>query len=90
MLNFDPGIVAIIVGAGIVGYPLNLAIKFLKKKLNVKGLMIYLIEILVCCGATASYLISIQGWNLTLFGIYSALVFASIHGYHVNAKAKAK
>ena len=86
MLNFDPGIVAIIIGVGLFGFPLNAIIKKIKEKINVSGIWIYGVEILVCCGATASYLITVQGWDLTLFGIYSALVFASVHGFYVKTK----
>lgn len=85
-MNFDPGIIAIIVGAGVLGMPLNFLIKKIKEKFNVSGIWVYGIEILVCCGATASYLASIQGWNTTLFGVYSALVFASVHGIYVAKK----
>ncbi len=84
-MNFDLGIVAIIAGAGVLGMPLNLAIKKLKGLLRAKGIMAYVVEILVCCGATASYL-AVAGWDLTLFGIYSALVFASVHGFYLKAK----
>lgn len=85
-MTFDPGIIAIIIGAGVLGIPLNALIKKIKKKFNVKGLWVYLIEILVCCGATSSYMLTVSGWDTALFGIYSALVFASIHGWYVARK----
>ena len=34
MTTFDPGIVAIIVAAGVLGWPLNKAIKLLKEALK--------------------------------------------------------
>ena len=85
MINFDPGIVAIIVAAGVLGWPLDKAIKWVKDKLRLKGLLVYVAELLVCGSATAAYLVG-TGWSWLNLAIYTGLVFASVHGWYVKAK----
>ena len=92
MISFDPGIVAIIVAAGVLGWPLNKVIKWLKDALRAKGVLIYVVELLVCGAATAFYLfgvgivVPIVEWSLANLALYTALVFASVHGFYVKAK----
>ena len=85
MINFDPGIVAIIIAAGVLGWPLDKAIKWVKDILRVKGFLAYVVELLVCGSATAVYLVG-TGWNWMNLAIYTGLVFASVHGWYVKAK----
>jgi len=84
-MNFDPGIVAIIIAAGVLGWPLDQAIKFLKDTLRAKGILAYVVEAVVCGAAVAAYLIPV-GWSWPNFGIYTLMVFASVHGFYVKAK----
>ena len=84
-MNFDPGIVAIIVAAGVLGWPLDKAIKFFKEKLKATGVLAYIVEALVCAVAVLAYLIPV-GFNWPHLGIYTLLVFASVHGFYVGSK----
>ena len=85
MINFDPGIVAIIIAAGVLGWPLDKAIKWLKDKLRLKGLLVYVAELLVCGTATGIYLVG-TGWDWLSLALYTGLVFCSVHGWYVKAK----
>ena len=79
--GFDPEVLAIILAAGILGLPIDKAIKWLKSKFAIKGVIAYIVELIVCAFPVGIYLTTV-GWNWGQLALYTFFVFLSVHGWY--------
>jgi len=83
--GFDPEVLLAILAAGIFGLPIDKAIKFVKDKLNVSGVWVYLIEVIVCAVPVSIYQAA-TGFIVSELLIYTFFVFLSVHGWYIVKK----